>query len=81
MVNFPGFVFSKLSLLQLASRGFVLSNGIKHSYIAAIRKMLNNFVWALLVRYQLWLPNIIIFVYNLSMRVRSRIICIIGSLE
>jgi hypothetical protein len=49
-VNFPGFVFSKL---RLASRGFVLSNGIKHCYIAAVTKMLNNFVWVLLVRYQL----------------------------
>jgi hypothetical protein len=43
-VNLPGFVFSKLRLLQSASRGFVLSNGIKHCYIAAMRKMLNNFV-------------------------------------
>jgi hypothetical protein len=39
---FPGFVFSKLSLLQLASRSFVLSNGIKHCYIATVRKILNN---------------------------------------
>jgi hypothetical protein len=46
-VNFPGFVFSKLSWLQLAIRGFVLSNGIKNCYIASMRKMLNNFVWAL----------------------------------
>jgi hypothetical protein len=52
-VNYPGFVFCKFSLIQFVSRGFVLSNGIKHCYIATMRKMLNNFVWALLLRYQL----------------------------
>jgi hypothetical protein len=51
--NIPGFVFSKLSLLQLASQSFVLSNGKKHCYIATMRKMLNNIAWVLLARHQL----------------------------
>jgi hypothetical protein len=38
-VNFPGFVFSKLSLLQLSNRVIALSNGIKLSYITTMRKI------------------------------------------
>jgi hypothetical protein len=53
-VNFPGFVLSKL--ITISKPGlctFQWHNAIKHCYIAAVRKMLNYFVWALLVRYQL----------------------------
>jgi hypothetical protein len=38
---------SKLSLLQLASRGLVLYNGIKHCHIATMRKMLKTTLFGL----------------------------------
>jgi hypothetical protein len=59
MVNYCVYI-SKLSLLQLASRGFVASNGIKHCYIATVRKMLSNCRYPPIVLFAM-------FVYNLPM--------------